>query len=429
MTSSDPRGNPREPHPEPAPQQYGQPLPGATQPLFSQPRHHQPTPQAVQPVNGVWHESVRPGPTAGTVLNVLFLSVAAVVTVGVVLFFAVRMGSTVFVLCGLLAMIPLGICLLALRWIDRWEPEPRLALLGAFLWGAGASVVVALLVGGAITKALIGTMAASDPQLVSAVLQAPMVEETAKGLGVLLLFFLRRRTFDGPIDGVVYAGMVAAGFAFTENIIYFYAAVAEAGRIGPELIQIFILRGLLSPFAHVMFTGTMGAILGLAARYGNTLAAVLAWAAGLIPAMALHALWNSSTLISQSFLGVYIVLQVPLFLLAVLAIVLMRRAEARLTFQRLGEYVPSGWFTPQEVTMLATGPGRRRAVAWARSFQAADAMKTFVQAATRLAFTRQRIVVGAEVSRNQEAERQLLRDVTDARNQLFARLHAAQRRY
>ena len=39
----------------------------------------------------------------------------------------------------------------------------------------------------------------------------------------------RRREFDGVVDGVVYAGLVAAGFAFTENILYFGARV-RGGR-------------------------------------------------------------------------------------------------------------------------------------------------------------------------------------------------------
>lgn len=396
--------------------------PGASEGLFNTGPATQPTPLAARPVQEPWPGPVKPRPAARAVLNTAFLGGVSVVVVGVLLYFAARMGPQVFILCALLALVPLAICLLVLHWIDRWEPEPRLALLGAFLWGAGASVAVSLLVGGVVTRMVIASVASADPTVVSAVLQAPLVEETAKGIGVLLLFFLRRPTFNGPVDGIVYAGTVAAGFAFTENIIYFYSAVSDSGTVGRTLVQVFILRGLLSPFAHVMFTGSMGAILGLAARYGNTPAALLAWAAGLIPAVALHALWNSSTLISQSFLAVYIVLQLPLFLLAVLAIVLMRRAESRLTFQRLGDYVPSGWLTAQEVGMLATGQGRRLAIRWARGFDADRIMRRFAVAATRLAFARQRIVVGKDVPRNRLEEQRLLQDIAEARQQLFARL-------
>ena len=41
------------------------------------------------------------------------------------------------------------------------------------------------------------------------------------------LLIFRRREFDGIVDGIVYAGLVAAGFAFTENILYFGRAFAE----------------------------------------------------------------------------------------------------------------------------------------------------------------------------------------------------------
>ena len=53
---------------------------------------------------------------------------------------------------------------------------------------------------------------------------APLTEEAGKGLFVLLLLYIRRHTLDGVIDGLVYAGLVGVGFAFTENILYYAAA-------------------------------------------------------------------------------------------------------------------------------------------------------------------------------------------------------------
>ena len=74
-------------------------------------------------------------------------------------------------------------------------------------------------------------------EAMQAVVQAPLVEETAKGIGVLLIFAFSRSHFDGPVDGLVYAATAAAGFAFTENILYFGAALAEGGgeRAGRDL--------------------------------------------------------------------------------------------------------------------------------------------------------------------------------------------------
>ena len=100
----------------------------------------------------------------------------------------------------------------------------------------------------------------------SAVVQAPIVEEFAKGLGVFLIFLTARRAFDGPVDGVVYGALVGAGFAFTENIQYFAISFIEGGVV--DVTTTFFVRGILSPFAHVMFTSITGFALGLAARRG-----------------------------------------------------------------------------------------------------------------------------------------------------------------
>ncbi len=101
----------------------------------------------------------------------------------------------------------------------------------------------------------------------SAVVQAPIVEEFAKGLGVYLIFVTARRAFDGPVDGVVYGALVGAGFAFTENIQYFAISFIEGGVV--DVSTTFFVRGILSPFAHVMFTSVTGFALGLAARRGT----------------------------------------------------------------------------------------------------------------------------------------------------------------
>src|SRR5690606_25773553 len=117
-----------------------------------------------------------------------------------------------------------------IRWIDRWEPEPPGALVFAFLWGAAASIAIALLfdVGAQIVGAVMGIDGGFPSLLLGLVVQAPLVEEFGKGLGLLLLFWVVRRQFDGPVDGVVYGAMIAVGFAFIENIQYFGLAIGDA---------------------------------------------------------------------------------------------------------------------------------------------------------------------------------------------------------
>lgn len=365
--------------------------------------------------------------------NIILLCVVGLVAVVTLVFFALSIGASVFLICGTLALIPLTICVLTLRWIDKWEPEPRSAMLLGFCWGAGMAVITSLVVGSWVQPLLMTGSGQADADMVGAVVQAPLVEELCKGAGLLLLFFLRRRTFDGPIDGVVYAGIIAAGFAFTENILYFGQALSEAEGAVDGLVGIFLLRGLMSPFAHVMFTATLGLCVGWAARNGGTLMVVGAWVVGLVPAMALHGLWNGSSFLGPNFFVVYVVLQVPLFIVFIVGIIFLRRSEARLTRQRLNEYVPSGWFTPEEVPMLATGVGRRRALHWSKTFAAGPLMKEFIRLATRLAFTRQRILVDSRggaggatrFAGGQEAELALLHKITAVRTDLLGRHGAA----
>jgi hypothetical protein len=80
---------------------------------------------------------------------------------------------------------------------------------------------------------------------------APVVEEFTKGLFLVGLLLFRRREFDGIVDGVVYAGIVAAGFAFSENILYLGRAVSEPESAG--VLATLFVRGVASPFAHPLF--------------------------------------------------------------------------------------------------------------------------------------------------------------------------------
>ena len=367
---------------------------------------HQVIPEAASTV------AARPG--AGTLGLVITGGILAFVSLFIVVpFLLASTGVTGFVIGFVASLIPLAAVLFAVAVIDRWEPEPKRLLLFAFTWGAAVSIAVTLLIQPVFALAAPATDEASFRDFMTTV-QAPVVEEFAKSLGLLLLLLFARRNFDGPVDGVVFAFTIAGGFAFTENILYFGRAIAESGT-GSDLVQIFFLRGVMSPFAHAIFTGTTGLVMGLAARRGHSGAAVLAFFVGLVPAMILHNRWNS---MGQDFLAQYVLVQVPIFVLAVVSIVVLRVAERRLTRQRLHEYAAAGWFAPAEVELLATPGGRRQAVRWAAAYNRGEEMKEFVRAATRLAFTRQRILSGRDVPVHQRDEAQQLRHLTAVRSAL-----------
>lgn len=345
-------------------------------------------------------------------IGFVVLGVVGLLVVG---FLFVALGPGVVAIGGIMALVPLGIVLLGIRWIDRWEPEPRSALLFAFLWGGAVSVFVALVIG-VIAEVILESSGASAGTLdfYGAVIQAPIVEEIAKGFGVLLIFLVARKHFDGPVDGIVYGATVAAGFAFTENILYFGAELG--GGAGSSVVGVFIIRGLMSPFAHVMFTLCTGLAIGLAARRRGKSAGVLAFFIGLVPAIALHALWNGATfVVGDDFLIYYVVVQVPLFIGAIILVAAMRRHEAKLTKVRLDEYAAAGWFNSDETTALATPRGRSQAIAWARRHGLGPVMRGYITDATRLAFIRQRLIIGHDVVAGQVDEAAVLASIVARR--------------
>ncbi len=329
-------------------------------------------------------------------------------------YFALFLGVGASVVGLVLALVPLAIVLTGVRMIDRWEPEPKSLVIFALAWGAVAAVGITLLVDLAFALAV-----GQRNEFFAAVIQAPVIEELAKGAGVLLVFVIGRRAFDGPVDGVVYGALIGAGFAFTENIQYFGTSLISGGA--GELTLTFILRGLVSPFAHAMFTALTGFAIGLAARRGaSTAAAVGSGALGLLGAVGLHAYWNGSSLLGD-FLALYLTTQVPLFIGFIIAILALRREEARLTRVRLGEYAAAGWFTPQEVEMLATPAGRRTGLQWASGLRGdrREVMREFIRDAAALAAVRQRAITGRDPLAAADEHALLMRS-RDARARLLA---------
>lgn len=119
----------------------------------------------------------------------------------------------------------------------------------------------------------------------SAVIVAPLAEELMKVAGILAV---RIRIVEVE-DGIIYGAAIGLGFAATENIIYFSAAIAEAGAIG--LAGTAIVRSLTSTLLHLGATGLSGYGLG---RYyaGSKQGARIPWWQFLLAAMVFHAVFN-----------------------------------------------------------------------------------------------------------------------------------------
>jgi RsiW-degrading membrane proteinase PrsW (M82 family) len=312
-----------------------------------------------------------------------------------------------------LAAIPVFPVVAAFLWLDRYEAEPASLLAFAFAWGAGVASFGALSVNTASLHAI--RDAGGDPST-TVLLVAPLTEEALKGAAVLLVLLLRRREFDGVVDGLVYAGLVGVGFAFLENVLYLGRGFAAGGT---ELATVFVVRCVVSPFAHPLFTGATGFGLGFAARGRGPLLRVGAPLAGFGVAVALHAAWNLSALSGLSgFLGLYLVVQVPIFACFVALAVLARRREGALIARHLQLYASTGWLTRGEVAMLASLSTRREAQTWAQRTggeAARAAMRDFQDFGSELAFLRERMIRGTAAPDAGSQELALLAGLSDRR--------------
>jgi protease PrsW len=348
-------------------------------------------------------------------LGVVGFAFAAVV---LSVYYGATLGVVTTLLAVLLAAIPLGIVVPTFLWLDRFEAEPTRYLVVAFLWGA---LVAALAAGIFNTGANIAFQAATgrhdSAMLATAVFSAPLVEESCKGLLVLLVWRLRRREFDGIIDGMVYSGIVAAGFAFTENIQYLGMAYTDGGD--QTLTGTFIARCLFTPFAHPMFTVLTGIGIGIAATSRSRILKVLAPVGGFVLASLSHALWNLAAVTGAAgLLAVYLVVEVPIFIAFVVLVVWARRREGRLIGRFLYPYADAGWFSPNEVQMLSTMAGRRSARLWARTTggrATLRSMRRFQDSASELALLRARMHHSAADSHALQTERELLEAITASR--------------
>jgi RsiW-degrading membrane proteinase PrsW (M82 family) len=302
----------------------------------------------------------------------------------------------VTVLAALLAAVPVGPLIACLLWLDRYEPEPRRLLVGGLLWGVFVATAIALLLEG--VGGFVGGI--SDKGMLE--IGAPVAEEASKGLFLLLLLWWRRAELDGILDGIVYAGMVGVGFAFTENILYLASAYDGSGGVGPggvdALTGTFVLRCLVSPFAHPLFTACIGIGVGIAVNARRHSTRILAPIAGYVCAVVAHAVWNTSTVFGPgNFVAVYVVLMAPIFLAAVSLAIWIRRSEGRMLAGALADAAQRGLLPATDIAWVVDLSARRRSRGYARDRGGASAeraMREYQQAVVELGFLHSRYLRG-----------------------------------
>ena len=273
---------------------------------------------------------------------------------------------------ALIAYIPVALYLLVPYVIDRYDPEPWWALAMAFTWGA----IFATGLAGFINT---GVMKTAGP-VAAAVVSAPVFEEAMKGAAVVGMFLFLRREFDGIVDGIIYGAFAGIGFAATENIQYYLQ-----GSVQGHLDDIFVLRGLLTPWIHPLFTAMTGFGVGLARERGDKRSRVLFPLLGYGAAVLLHATWNGvSTAIRIRTMADYIpvVAVGGMFALGFIGIVIaLAVRKQRILRKYLGDEVVLGHISQQELDLVCAPFARLKARRWPGG-------KAFARAGARLAFSK-----------------------------------------
>lgn len=168
-------------------------------------------------------------------------------------------GAYTFLAAVFIPAIP-AVCIgLLVNFMDRFEREPWYLRLAAFLWGAVIAIPPALFIEQKIDTTLQNVLGAAASDVMRSAfegLNAGVTEETIKGLGLLLLFFILRDEFDNVTDGIVYGALIGAGFAMVENFRYF----AIDFRQFPVFLIVY--RIVLGWLGHSTFTVCFGAALG-----------------------------------------------------------------------------------------------------------------------------------------------------------------------
>lgn len=200
-------------------------------------------------------------------------------------------------------IIPMLFFAWVVYWMDRFEKEPKLLLGGVFLWGALVAAGAAYLLNTALGIGVyLFTSSETATDLATGSLIAPVIEEMLKGAAVILVFLMVHREFDSIMDGIVYASIVALGFAATENTLYIYRDGYLAYGWEGLLILIFV-RVILVGWQHPFYTAFTGIGLAAARLNHNAVVKLLAPISGLALAIFTHALHNTFAIVLKGVGG------------------------------------------------------------------------------------------------------------------------------
>lgn len=258
------------------------------------------------------------------------------------------------------AIVPAIFYVAIIYTVDRYEKEPLWLLAATFFWGAVPAIVTALIFNGLFGLPFYLVLGSGAGDAAVATFVAPLVEESAKGAALLVIFFFWRNQIDSLLDGIIYGAMVGMGFAMIENIFYFVNVYNEGGV---EAFQTtFVLRVIVFGFNHSLFSGMTGLGIAWARLNKNSsfryLAPVAGWAAGVF----LHFVHNGLASLGESLGGLACI---PLLgnawggtIITLIIVVWSLRQEKAWLQRYLVEDVKSGLLTMRQYEVATSGRKR-----------------------------------------------------------------------
>ena len=309
---------------------------------------------------------------------------------------------------------------------DRYRPQ-RFAMWYLSLgWGGAVAVILAYQIN---TWASTYLSVSEDGNPASAarvaVFVAPFVEEAAKASIVFLIAIFARYRLTSKVSTIVLAGLSAAGFAFTENILYYARVIVfastsiSAGDADAALNQIVWLRGFWTAFGHPLFTMMTGIGIAVALRTRSKVVRVLAPLVGYLAAAFLHMFYNSQSTFATGTtqLVLYFGVALPMVLTAVGYVIRQILTEGRRIRSRLSDYVQLGWLPASDPIAQARLRGRAWAllVALSRGWRCFVATVRLQRTLTELAYLRDGEVLGLYDRAAVARERVLIERARDLR--------------
>lgn len=245
---------------------------------------------------------------------------------------------------------------------DRYRPQRLIIWFLTLGWGASMAVFISYYINSWAAEHL-GIAGSGDPAsgARAAIFVAPFVEEAAKATVIFLIAIFARYRLTSKVSTMVLAGLSAAGFAFTENIVYYARVIVYAattigvGDAEAALDQIVWLRGFWTAFGHPLFTLMTGIGIAVALRTHSKVVRVLAPLVGYCAASFLHMFYNSQATVAEGTaqLILYFGVALPMVLSAVIYVIRQISVEGRRINARLFDYAQFGWLPESDPLVMS----------------------------------------------------------------------------